>query len=87
MENGQFDPVAGRRGARRNCRRGVRIDRRAGARRSMDGKAGDGAALKLLRTLLTKGVEALAVECFVAAESRVCVTRCTACYPKSTTKA
>ena len=31
-------------------------------------KAGDAAALKLLRTILTKGLEALAVECLVAAE-------------------
>ncbi len=38
--------------------------------RALDGKAGDAAALKLLRTVLTKGVEALAVECFVAAEKQ-----------------
>jgi 3-hydroxyisobutyrate dehydrogenase len=31
-------------------------------------RAGDAAALKLLRTILTKGLEALAVECLVAAE-------------------
>lgn len=31
-------------------------------------KAGDAGALKLLRTILTKGLEALAVECLVAAE-------------------
>ncbi len=33
-----------------------------------DAAAGDAAALKLLRTILTKGLEALAVECLVAAE-------------------
>ncbi len=38
--------------------------------RALDGKAGDAAALKLLRTVLTKGIEALAVECFVAAEKQ-----------------
>ena len=38
--------------------------------RALEGKAGDAAALKLLRTVLTKGVEALAVECFVAAEKQ-----------------
>lgn len=32
--------------------------------------AGDAAALKLLRTILTKGLEALAVECLVAAEKQ-----------------
>ncbi len=32
--------------------------------------AGDAAALKLLRTILTKGLEALAVECLVAAEQQ-----------------
>lgn len=35
-----------------------------------DASAGDAAALKLLRTVLTKGVEALAVECLVAAEQQ-----------------
>jgi 3-hydroxyisobutyrate dehydrogenase len=40
----------------------VRILPRAGA--------GDAAALKLLRTILTKGLEALAVECLVAAEKQ-----------------
>ena len=30
----------------------------------------DAAALKLLRTILTKGLEALAVECLVAAEKQ-----------------
>jgi 3-hydroxyisobutyrate dehydrogenase len=38
--------------------------------RAVSGEAGDAAALKLLRTVLTKGVEALAVEAFVAAEKR-----------------
>ena len=33
-------------------------------------RAGDAAALKLLRTILTKGLEALAVECLVAAEKQ-----------------
>lgn len=33
-----------------------------------DATSGDAAALKLLRTILTKGLEALAVECLVAAE-------------------
>lgn len=33
-----------------------------------DGAAGDAAAIKLLRTILTKGLESLAVECFMAAE-------------------
>ena len=33
-------------------------------------EAGDAAALKLLRTILTKGLEALAVECLVAAEKQ-----------------
>jgi 3-hydroxyisobutyrate dehydrogenase-like beta-hydroxyacid dehydrogenase len=32
------------------------------------GKPGDAAAVKLLRTILTKGLETLAVECFMAAE-------------------
>lgn len=32
-----------------------------------DSRAGDAGGLKLLRTLLTKGIEALAVECFAAA--------------------
>jgi len=35
-----------------------------------DAKVGDAAALKLLRTILTKGLEALAVECLVAAEKQ-----------------
>ena len=38
--------------------------------RAMVGTAGDAIALKLLRTVITKGVEALAVEAFVAAERR-----------------
>lgn len=38
--------------------------------RAMAGAAGDAIALKLLRTVITKGVEALAVEAFVAAERR-----------------
>ncbi|MBJ3774875.1 NAD(P)-dependent oxidoreductase [Acuticoccus mangrovi] len=33
------------------------------------GKAGDASALKLLRSVLTKGLEAVAVECFVAARA------------------
>jgi len=33
-------------------------------------RPGDAAALKLLRTILTKGLEALAVECLVAAEKQ-----------------
>lgn len=35
-----------------------------------EGTAGDAAALKLLRTVLTKGLEALGVECLVAAEQQ-----------------
>lgn len=35
-----------------------------------EAKAGDAAALKLLRTILTKGLETLAVECLVAAEQQ-----------------
>ncbi|MEN0135820.1 MAG: NAD(P)-binding domain-containing protein [Rhodococcus sp. (in: high G+C Gram-positive bacteria)] len=35
-----------------------------------DGRAGDAAAIKLLRTILTKGLESLAVECFMAAEQQ-----------------
>lgn len=35
-----------------------------------DASAGDAAALKLLRTVLTKGMEALGVECLVAAEQQ-----------------
>ena len=42
----------------------------APAARAMVGTAGDAIALKLLRTVITKGVEALAVEAFVAAERR-----------------
>ncbi|MDT7624803.1 MAG: 3-hydroxyisobutyrate dehydrogenase [Pseudonocardiales bacterium] len=38
--------------------------------RAMVGAAGDAIALKLLRTVITKGVEALAVEACVAAERR-----------------
>jgi 3-hydroxyisobutyrate dehydrogenase len=38
--------------------------------RASNGSAGDAIALKLLRTVLTKGVEALAVEAFIAAEKR-----------------
>lgn len=34
------------------------------------GKPGDAAAVKLLRTILTKGLESLAVECFIAAEQQ-----------------
>jgi 3-hydroxyisobutyrate dehydrogenase-like beta-hydroxyacid dehydrogenase len=34
------------------------------------GKPGDAAAVKLLRTILTKGLESLAVECFMAAETQ-----------------
>ena len=34
------------------------------------GKPGDAAAVKLLRTILTKGLETLAVECFMAAEKQ-----------------
>ena len=33
-----------------------------------DGRAGDAATLKLLRSVFTKGMEALAVECLVCAE-------------------
>ncbi|WP_438811351.1 hypothetical protein, partial [Salmonella enterica] len=33
-------------------------------------RAGDAATLKLLRSIFTKGVEALAVECLVAAEKK-----------------
>src|SRR5688500_3858520 len=33
-------------------------------------RAGDAAAVKLLRTILTKGLESLAVECFMAAEKQ-----------------
>lgn len=40
----------------------------APARALPDSRPGDAAALKLLRTVLTKGIEALAVECLVAAE-------------------
>lgn len=35
-----------------------------------EAQAGDAAALKLLRTILTKGLEALAVECLVAAQQQ-----------------
>lgn len=42
----------------------------APARALEHGTAGDAIELKLLRTVLTKGVEALAVEAFVAAESK-----------------
>lgn len=35
-----------------------------------DGKAGDAAALKILRSVFTKGLEALAVECLVTAEQQ-----------------
>ena len=42
----------------------------APARALDDGRPGDAAALKLLRTVLTKGLEALAVECLVAAEQQ-----------------
>ncbi|GAF50298.1 NAD(P)-binding domain-containing protein [Rhodococcus wratislaviensis] len=35
-----------------------------------DGRPGDAAAIKLLRTILTKGLESLAVECFMAAEQQ-----------------
>ena len=35
-----------------------------------EARVGDAAALKLLRTILTKGLEALAVECLVAAEKQ-----------------
>ncbi|TQC40042.1 NAD(P)-dependent oxidoreductase [Rhodococcus sp. WS4] len=39
--------------------------------RALDGgRPGDAAALKLLRTVLTKGLEALGVECLVAAEKQ-----------------
>ena len=34
------------------------------------GQPGDAAAVKLLRTILTKGLESLAVECFMAAEKQ-----------------
>ena len=34
------------------------------------GRPGDAAAVKLLRTILTKGLESLAVECFIAAEQQ-----------------
>ncbi|MFE5708043.1 NAD(P)-binding domain-containing protein [Rhodococcus koreensis] len=34
------------------------------------GRAGDAAAIKLLRTILTKGLESLVVECFMAAEQQ-----------------
>lgn len=34
------------------------------------GEAGDAAALKILRSVFTKGLEALAVECFLAAEKQ-----------------
>lgn len=36
---------------------------------AIDGQAGDAVRLKLLRSILTKGMESLAVECLVAAES------------------
>jgi len=36
---------------------------------AIDGEAGDAVRLKLLRSILTKGMESLAVECLVAAES------------------
>lgn len=35
-----------------------------------DGAAGDAAALKILRSVFTKGLEALTIECFVAAEAQ-----------------
>lgn len=35
-----------------------------------EGRAGDAAALKLLRTVLTKGLEALGIECLIAAEQQ-----------------
>jgi 3-hydroxyisobutyrate dehydrogenase len=35
-----------------------------------DGHPGDAAAVKLLRTILTKGLETLAIECFMAAEKQ-----------------
>lgn len=36
--------------------------------RAIDGQAGDAVQLKLLRSIMTKGMESLAVECLVAAE-------------------
>ncbi|WP_144630296.1 NAD(P)-dependent oxidoreductase [Bordetella genomosp. 13] len=36
---------------------------------AIDGEAGDAVRLKLLRSIMTKGMESLAVECLVAAES------------------
>lgn len=36
---------------------------------AIDGEAGDAVRLKLLRSIMTKGMESLAVECMVAAES------------------
>ncbi|MDJ0377317.1 NAD(P)-dependent oxidoreductase [Cryobacterium sp. PH31-L1] len=43
---------------------------RAPARALADGEPGDAMTLKLLRTVLTKGLEALGVECLIAAESQ-----------------
>ncbi|MFJ3214101.1 NAD(P)-dependent oxidoreductase [Streptomyces flaveolus] len=40
----------------------------APARALENGRAGDAVALKLLRTVMTKGLEALGVECLIAAE-------------------
>ncbi|WP_105036277.1 NAD(P)-dependent oxidoreductase [Cryobacterium aureum] len=42
----------------------------APARALTDGEPGDAMTLKLLRTVLTKGLEALGVECLIAAESQ-----------------
>ena len=42
----------------------------APARALSDGEPGDAMTLKLLRTVLTKGLEALGVECLIAAESQ-----------------
>ncbi|SDM48496.1 protein of unknown function [Cryobacterium flavum] len=42
----------------------------APARALADGEPGDAMTLKLLRTVLTKGLEALGVECLIAAESQ-----------------